>query len=287
MVPVNPRSAVLGQSHVILNGRARDYHVAAFAGPLSIKSVLCGSAIWQTDEGDFEIGPGSALIINHRQPYSITVESRTIVETLCVFFADGFVEDVYRALTASDATLLENPAAHQPVEFQQRLRSNDHLLTPLLRKLHQTCDEDDLLRLAEALAGSQRESAAQASKIGALKPSTEVELLRRVHRGRNVIEGSLSQPIALQAIAREAALSPYHFHRCFTRVFGETPNSYVTRRRMERAAALLSGGDMPVTDVALACGYQSVTSFSGLFRRHTGAAPREFRRRKLARFERF
>lgn len=277
MVLVNPRSASLWQSHVILNGRGRDYHVGNFPGPMSIKTVLRGTAVWQTEEGRFEIGPGSCLVINDRQPYSITVESKELVGTFCVFFAAGFVEDIQRTMTSSDLALLDDPVNNLRLEFEERLPTNDCVLTPLLRALHRTRDEEGILRLAEALVTMHEVTINQASKLQAAKLSTRVELLRRVHPGRNVIEGSLSQPLALYNVARQAALSPYHFHRSFTQLFGETPYAYITRRRMEHAADLLKNSNMAITDICFVCGYQSLASFCSLFRKYTGATPKQFR----------
>lgn len=278
MLLVNPRGEALWRSHVILNGRGRDYHVANFPGPLSIKSVVRGAAAWQTDEGRFEIGPGSCLVLNAGQPYSITVESREVVETLCLFFARGFVEDVARVTGGTDATLLDAPFEEPAVEFAERLRPDELTLLPLLGDLHRTGDEQLMTRLAEALVRRDANSRRQSARLGAVKSSTRAELWRRIQRGRNVIEGSLSQPLELQEVAREAALSPYHFHREFKRLFGETPHAYATRRRIERAAALLRSSDMPVTHVSLACGYESLGSFSSLFRKFMGSSPAQFRR---------
>jgi len=61
-------------------------------------------------------------------------------------------------------------------------------------------------------------------------------------------------------------------------VFGETPHAYRTRRRLERASRLLKETDFPVTDVCLETGFESVGSFSTLFRRRYGVSPKEFRR---------
>jgi AraC family transcriptional regulator len=278
MVLVNPRQQALWQSHVILNGRGRDYHVANFPGPLSIKSVLCGTATWETDEGRFDIRQGSCLVVNDRQPYSITIESREIVETFCLFFSRGFVEDVARAMTRSDSELLANPWKDHSVQFHERLRFADRTFIPLLLRLHRTNDEDLIWQLAERLVEVDTGARAQAEKLPAAKSSTRQELWRRLQRARNVIEGSLGEPLELHLVAREAALSPYHFHRAFTRLFGETPCAYVTRRRIELAADLLRSTGMPVTEVCLACGYQSLGSFSSLFRKQVGISPTEFRR---------
>jgi AraC family transcriptional regulator len=277
MVLVNPRGDALGQSHVILNGRGRDYHVPDFAGPLSIKSVLSGAATWQTAEGHFELRPGSCLIVNDRQPYSMTIESKHVVETLCVFFARGFVEDVARTLNTADAQLLAEPHRTHTVEFHQRTRPDDRALVRLLGKLHRTRDEAAVIELAEALLRADARARTQAGRLPAARLSTREELWRRLQRGRNVIEGSLAEPLCLDAVAREAALSPYHFHRAFTRLFGETPYAYLTRRRMERAQLLLKSTDWPVTEVCFACGYQSLGSFSALFRKHAGISPSSFR----------
>jgi AraC-like DNA-binding protein len=278
MVVVNPRTGALWKQHVILNGRGRDYHVPNFPGPLSIKSVVRGAAAWETDEGRFEIGPGSCLVINDRQPYSITIESTQVVETLCLFFAGGFVEDVARAMTTPDAELLADPWKPHGIELHERLRTDDRRLLPLLQLIHATGDEALVWQLAEALILEDSGSRARAEALPAAKRSTREELWRRLHRGRNVMEGSLDREPDLHYVARQAALSPYHFHRGFTRLFGETPHAYVTRRRMQRAAGLLRSTRLPVTEVCLACGYQSLGSFSSLFRRHAGLSPAEYRR---------
>src|SRR5262249_15406778 len=78
--------------------------------------------------------------------------------------------------------------------------------------------------------------------------------------------------------ARVACLSPFHFHRLFARAFGETPHSFVTRMRLDRARALLAADHLPVTEICLAVGYDSLGSFSTLFRSRTGMTPAEFRR---------
>jgi AraC-like DNA-binding protein len=277
MLLVNPHHNAFWDSHVVLNGRARDYHVGDFPGPLSIKSVVSGRAVWETCEGRFEIGPGSCLVVNDGQPYSITVESREVVETLCIFFARGFVEDVARTAAVSDDELLADPLKLQPIEFHQRVCPTDRV-PPLLERTRSSSDETVVWQIAEALVNANAETRAQAAKLPAAKPSTREELWRRLQRGRNVIEGSLSEAIDLHQVAREAALSPYHFHRSFTRLFGETPHAYLVRRRMERAADLLRSTDMPVTEVCCACGYESLGSFSTLFRKYAGVSPVQFRK---------
>jgi hypothetical protein len=77
------------------------YRVRDFAGPLSIKSVRSGEALWETTCGRFPLRPGSYLVVNDGHPYSLTIESARPVETFCLFFRRGLVEDVRRALISS------------------------------------------------------------------------------------------------------------------------------------------------------------------------------------------
>lgn len=101
---------------------------------------------------------------------------------------------------------------------------------------------------------------------------------RRLCRARDLLAAGYSAPVPLDRAAREACLSPFHFQRLFSRTFGETPQDFLTRLRMERARRLLTAGDLPVTEVCLEVGYSSLGTFSSRFTALTGQSPTEFRR---------
>ena len=101
----------------------------------------------------------------------------------------------------------------------------------------------------------------------------------RLERARDLIDRQFASALDLDRMAREACLSRYHFLRSFQRQFGETPHRYLTRRRMSRARELLRGGELSVTEVCFAVGFESLGSFSSLFRRLHGEPPDHFRRR--------
>ncbi len=88
----------------------------------------------------------------------------------------------------------------------------------------------------------------------------------------------LDQALDLQALARRAALSPFHFHRVFRGMLGETPLELQRRLRLERAAGQLLGGQTPVTTLAFAAGYETHEAFTRAFRSRYGCSPSEFRR---------
>jgi AraC-like DNA-binding protein len=81
------------------------------------------------------------------------------------------------------------------------------------------------------------------------------------------------------ALARIAHVSEAHFIRTFRATFGETPNRYLQRRRVERAMFLLRSTDHSVTDVCMAVGFSSLGTFSRVFRDVVGEPPSAYRRR--------
>ena len=103
-------------------------------------------------------------------------------------------------------------------------------------------------------------------------------MFRRLVRSRDYLAASIEEPKRLADAAREAHLSPYHFHRLFRQTFGETPNEFLMRLRMDRAKELLVREQLSVTETCFAVGYESLGTFSRTFREQFGLAPSEFER---------
>lgn len=87
----------------------------------------------------------------------------------------------------------------------------------------------------------------------------------------------LADPLTLTELAALVHMSTYHFLRRFSGSTGSSPMRYLTGLRMQRARELLSGGDLPVSAVATACGYSTAAAFTAAFRRHHGVSPRVYR----------
>ena len=104
------------------------------------------------------------------------------------------------------------------------------------------------------------------------------DALARLCRARERLRECGEVHVHVATIAGEAGLSPFQFIRQFQAVFGETPQQYRIRMRLEQARALLARSDNPVTDVCLAVGFTSLGTFSSLFARRVGLAPSAYRR---------
>ncbi len=91
------------------------------------------------------------------------------------------------------------------------------------------------------------------------------------------IDAHASDEIDLDAAARQAGLSPFHFLRLFRNVLGVTPHQYLVRARLRRAANLLVEKDRAITDIAFDVGFGDLSNFVRSFHRAAGVSPRAFR----------
>ena len=101
-------------------------------------------------------------------------------------------------------------------------------------------------------------------------------LLVHLRRARDLADRHYAEPLDLDALAREAGVSKYHFLRCFAATYGRTPGVYLTERRIERAQDLLRATNLTVTEVCMLVGYTSLGSFSSTFRRLVGVSPSDY-----------
>ncbi|MFM9840335.1 MAG: AraC family transcriptional regulator [Cyclobacteriaceae bacterium] len=100
----------------------------------------------------------------------------------------------------------------------------------------------------------------------------KVYLYRRIVQAKLFIDSHYSESIDLTNIADEAYFSKFHFIRLFKSIYGKTPHQYLTYVRMGKALQLLQQ-EKSVSDVCFLVGFDSLTSFSGLFKRTVGMSP--------------
>lgn len=94
------------------------------------------------------------------------------------------------------------------------------------------------------------------------------------------IEGKLDSEVTLKEISDIAGFSPFHFHRLFQSLTGETIVEYIRKRRLTNAALELVGTDKRIIDIAFDYNFESQESFTRAFKRHFGKTPGQYRKEK-------
>ncbi len=105
----------------------------------------------------------------------------------------------------------------------------------------------------------------------------DLATLAALRRARDRIDRDYARPLDVESLARGVHMSAGHFSRQFKLAYGESPYSYLMTRRIERAMTLLRRGDLSVTDVCFAVGFQSLGTFSTRFSELVGVPPSVYR----------
>ncbi|MFZ4656882.1 MAG: helix-turn-helix domain-containing protein [Caldilineaceae bacterium] len=270
-------------------GKNRFYECYSAKPDLSLKCMFKGPGVYTTgDGGRFVVDDNAFLILNRQQPYSLIKQGATPVESFCVFYAAAWAQDILSSLTTPDLPLLDDPtpAASQPLSFFERLYPHNDFVTPYIQALRAYVVkvaasgiwvEEQLHGLLAGMIQTQWNVLKEAEQLPVARQSTRLELYLRLYRARDYIHAALAEPLSLADIAGAAHLSPHHFLRIFKQAFGLTPHAYLTQKRLEKAQFLLAHTQQPITEICFDVGFQSLGSFSTLFRREVGVSPRRYR----------
>ena len=99
----------------------------------------------------------------------------------------------------------------------------------------------------------------------------------RIRHALTFIHQNINKKIYLEALATETCVSKDHLIRIFKKATGETPANYITRKKLERAELLLTTTIIPVKNIATELGYDDISYFIRIFRKHSNMSPQEYR----------
>lgn len=263
-------------SHLLASGpgwHVRD--IACTAGPADpayeeqhahccIAIVRSGSFQYRSRQGGAVLAPGAILLGNQGACFECGHEHATGDRCLSFQFEPGHLERIVAGVPGARRT--EFAQAHLPP-------------SPALAGLVAAAEAADgdagaLEEIATRLAGAVAIQLAE-KKPAATTPSARDA--RRISAALRWIEAHCDEPLMLSDIAREAAMSPYHFLRSFRALIGTTPHQYLLRTRLHRAAVALRRSDLPVAGIAFDCGFGDLSTFNRRFRRVMGASPTAYR----------
>jgi len=194
-----------------------------------------------------------------------------------------------RGTDAQPGFLLFHPklVAHTDLSYLERV----HPLTPLLKeqldwlvRLGDSCSSFSVLKadilvrqILEELVRQHRSAVRLSANLQVARRSTRVELFKRLSLTREWIEENSASPITLKDMSAIALLNRQHFLRMFQRCYQVTPHQHLIDVRLAAARKMLSGSGESILSVCQQAGFESLSSFSGLFRRRFGLTPSAFR----------
>lgn len=276
-------NSIFEQYNVIINARSSTIEYGDHWGPLSIKCAFGGREFYRDGKSTVAVDDAAYLIFNSGKIYSSYINSDSPVESLTVNFNSSFVSDVVNSLAKTD---LEENRTNDGIRFTERLYPHDSVVTPLLLELRRLSlvsrpnkhrITELFAELLEHLILGQETIRREINAMPSIRHATRKELYQRLLRAKDYIESCFDEDLSLTNIAEVAHLAPAYFLREFKKKFYLTPHQYLTERRIEEAKYLLTGKNISVSEICLRIGYGDISSFSKLFKAHTGFSPDRYR----------
>ncbi|TAF32148.1 MAG: helix-turn-helix domain-containing protein [Cytophagales bacterium] len=248
----------------------------------SIKLAMRGLERYKVNDQLYELTEGSYLLANQHVEGSVFIESKQAVAGLCIDIDPLVMAEVCASILDSGAAMADpglDVFFTGPDFFDNKYHVETSALGTFLKQTipylsHEGfLNEEFYLTLAEYVVSDHLHLYKQFQRVAAVKSSTRKHLLRCVERGRQFMDAYFEQPLGIEQVAKEAAMSQYHFFRLFRNVYGQSPYQYINQKKFERAFSLLISGHYSVSEVATSVGFSDIYVFSKAFKKHFGMSP--------------
>lgn len=280
--------AELGKRNIVLLQNAATYKAREIHTSLAFKSIIHGRELHEFDHNKVAVTRDNFLILNSGQQVKTYADEEQNIESLSIFFADNFAEQVLSSLTFDDDKLLDNYDHFNPqsIYFFEKLypfSSEIQNTVARIKKLktqkrtNVLAIEEQLHQLMEHLIAEHRHLKLNIDKLPFAKSSTRIEIFRRLNKAKDYIDSCFSENITLAHLAEISCMAEHHFLRHFKNAFDITPHQYITQRRLEEAKQLLKGTEKPVSMIIHMIGFECPSSFGRLFKNYTSHTPIGFR----------
>lgn len=265
---------------------------AAFRCPehftaLGIVAMLKGKGQFKINDETVTLDENAFLIVNRGSKLSFVLQGSENIPVLLYFntilcdlltgslFYRNVSVDAEREIEAYDFSLLEH------LHFQHATLKN-HL--PWLINLGSSCSSfhalkaDMLLRnLLDNIIAENYAAVTVSKNLDVVKQSTRKTLYKRLTVARQWMEANCTAAFTVDHVADIAMLNTHHFLRLFKKAFRVTPHQYLIDLRMKLASDLLISTNSPVSAICQDVGFESLSSFSTLFKARCGNSPAQFR----------
>jgi len=230
------------------------------------------------------VRPGQFLILNNDQPYSSRINTSEKIKSLSIFFRKEFAAAVFQDATQWEETSLDNPFEIRTpaLEFFQTLYSLDESFQKLLVGLITRLDsreyanhevDEDLVLLLHHLVRIHKSEVYRSGRVDAIKSGTKAEIYKRLCIAKDLLHSIFMHKVDLSLVSHAACLSVPQLIRQFKSVFQTTPHQYLMHVRLDHGARLLKTTDKPITEIAIASGFENSSAFCRAFKTEYGMTP--------------
>jgi AraC-like DNA-binding protein len=249
--------------------------------PLSVKCLIKSAETYELPNRSVTVDQNSYLIINEGTEYASHIDSNEDVETASVFITSELMSEVMATLNLSNDKLIDKYDDDRPVDFVERLYPRDDKLISILTNIHALTNstasdlelQQQMYVLAEHLLILHQRVKQEIADLQFARAATREEIYKRLHICRDYMSSNLRRSLTLDELSLVAGFAPHHLLRMFKQVFNTTPHKYLMQLRLDQARRLVLNSDEQITDICDAVGFESVTSFSSLYKRNYQLSP--------------
>lgn len=276
-----------GSKNYILHAQSKQFFWEG-QGQLSIKTFANGKAFYKTNRGFYSVEENRYLLLNEGS-YTISIDEKTEVESFCIFFRDGFAQEVLPSILKSTNSILSDPYFDMDtVEFYEKTYQITPTLMLQLEKFQRHYDlfhndflwfDEQFHNLMQIMLFAHFDTLSKMESLNTIKSSTRDELFRRVSVAHDFIRAYFNHQIKLHDISSVACLSQNHLLRSYKKIYGKTPHQHVSELRILKAKKLLQDMELSMTDITYEIGFNNPASFSKIFKASTGLSPLQYRKK--------
>jgi len=283
------KNGLVPSEHCLFTDRIQsNYELPEHDASLGIVYTLSGSFNLHLNGKKSILHTEDFVMVDEHSLLSLTVKGSE-TQPVLLYFQEGTANQIATSLYFNADQLIAQPLISNSLDFsllerQHKMDSDFSTRLRLLADLPDSCSSffalksDAIVRsILEDILMANKSAREEALRLNVKKKSTRVEIYKRLYIAKEWMEANYHQPITLNDIADEALLNSQHFLRLFSQLFKKTPHQFLIDLRLERAGNLLATTNASVSDICLSVGWESLASFSKLFKQKQGLTPTAFR----------
>ncbi|MDX2047609.1 MAG: AraC family transcriptional regulator [Chitinophagaceae bacterium] len=269
-----------------------NYEYPEHISGLGILAAFNGNGNFYINGSRNTLGAQNYFVINSGSKLAINIRKENTRPVL-LFFHSYLQNAVAESITQSHEKLLDGKAnlSFADVAMLERMHNTTPALLSRIQQmiaLGSSCASFHALKadilarnILEELMLENKRSLQLSMNLAVIKHATRIELYKRLSLAKEWMEAHYASAILLADIAKTAMLNSQHFLRLFKQVYKQTPHQYLMEFRLQKAREILISSGQPIAEICNLTGFESVTSFSNLFRQKFGVSPGMYRRGAL------